>query len=381
MDTQKTNWLLVALLLVAGLLSAAQFGKLTLTLPLLETTYPGSFASVLVSVVGMVGIVFGAMAGALVAKAGISRVLFGALLLGGALSLFQATLPALPIFALSRAIEGFSHLAIVVAAPTLMASVSSDRDRPVVMGIWASFFGISLALTAAILPGLLALGGLPAVFLAHGLGMIIIALGLFRFLPRSKHAGISRVSYLAEHKAIYTTPKLLIAGGGFGFYTILYIAFLAVLPQALDIPLWTVSAMPLVSLGGTFAAGFLARYISPPLISMAGFGLTICVMSAFLVASNPVIPALVLMLVMGLIPGASFATIPHFNARAADRARATGGIAQLGNVGTTLGTPIFVLLNYVYGMPGIVIAAVVFCISGIVALAVLRQMIRKLENN
>jgi uncharacterized membrane protein len=51
----------------------------------------------------------------------------------------------------------------------------------------------------------------------------------------------------------------------------------------------------------------------------------------------------VLFFVMALIPAGSFASIPHFNAEATDRARATGGIAQLGNVGTTLGTPIFVL--------------------------------------
>lgn len=46
---------------------------------------------------------------------------------------------------------------------------------------------------------------------------------------------------------------------------------------------------------------------------------------------------------LGIVQGASFASIPQLNASDADRVGAAGAIAQLGNLGTTSGTPLLVL--------------------------------------
>ncbi len=43
---------------------------------------------------------------------------------------------------------------------------------------------------------------------------------------------------------------------------------------------------------------------------------------------------------LGIVQGASFSAIPELNATPEDRARAAGAIAQLGNLGTTTGTPV-----------------------------------------
>ncbi|WP_147435994.1 MFS transporter [Litoreibacter meonggei] len=374
MMPQKTNWILVFALLTAGLFSAAQFGKLTLALPVLRETYPegGALVPLLISVVGMVGILLGAVAGSVVARVGLARALISALIAGGVLSLLEATLPNLTSFALLRVLEGISHLAIVIAAPTLIASSASDKDRSVVMGIWASFFGVSMAITALVLPSLLALGGLPAVFYAHGLGMLVMALALFPLLPKERIATPVPVSYLAEHRIIYSTPHLLIAGAGFVWYTIIYIALLAVLPVALKLPLWVVTALPLVSIVGTLWGGLLGKRISPDRLVVAGFVLTSAASVIVYLASPAIWPLFVLFFVMALIPAASFAAIPYFNAAPTDRARATGGIAQLGNVGTTTGTPIFVLVFDQVGLGGVCLTMVLFCGLGIVCTTLLR---------
>lgn len=379
-DGSKTNWLLIFLLLLVGLFAAAQFGKLTLTLEYLREVY-GSSGALLISVVGVVGILFGAVAGASVSRIGMARAVLGAALLGGFISLFQASLPGFPAMASLRVIEGLSHLAIVVAAPTLMAAHATDRDRPVVMGIWAAFFGISLALTAVLLPSLLAAGGLQAVFIAHGLGMFVVAAALWPVLPRARITEPQPVRFLDEHLAIYSSPRLLIAGGGFVFYTILYIALLAVLPELLELPIWAMALPPLVSLVGTFVAGFLARTIDPARLAMIGFALTIFFMLCLFVAVVPlsafgVSVLLLLFMTMGLIPGASFAAIPHYNSENRDRARATGGIAQLGNVGTTTGTPIFVAAGSGGGLAAVTMVLVLFCALGIATLMVLRARIK-----
>lgn len=374
----RTNWLLNWLLLLAGLFAAAQFGKLTLAFAPLSAIYGGA-AAWLVSVVGLIGIVFGAVAGVLVARIGLARALLGALILGGAVSGAQALLPGTPVLALLRAVEGVSHLAIVVACPTLMSAHSSDRDRPVVMGIWAAFFGMSLAITAVIIPALLESGGLPAVFLAHGIGMILCAGLLWPVLPRERLTPPPQsFNYLSEHRQIYGAARRLLPGGGFVFYTTIYIALIAVLPGLLNLPLWAISGIPLLSLSGTFAAGFMARKIDPVAISVAGFiasaVLMICV-AALPQGAMQLVTLLVLFALMGLIPGASFAAIPHYNPDLTDRARATGGIAQLGNVGTTSGTPILVLAA-TGGIWGVTVVVTVFCALGIAVLVALWRRVK-----
>lgn len=374
----KTNWPLVFALLVAGLFAAAQFGKLTLTLPVLRETYAegGAFVPVLISIVGMVGILLGAVAGAVVTRIGVARSLTGALVAGGVLSLIEATLPNITVFAGLRALEGLSHLAIVVAAPTLMASISAEKDRPVVMGIWATFFGTSMAITALLLPSLIGIGGLPAVFVAHGVGMLIMAALLYPLLPAHRIAQRVSVSYLAEHRILYSTPRLIIAGSGFVWYTIQYIALLAVLPIALDLPLWAITAIPLLSIVGTLWGGFLGKRIRPDQLVMIGFALTIAASGLVYVASPAIWPLMILFFVMAIIPAASFAAIPYFNAAPTDRARATGGIAQLGNVGTTLGTPIFVLIFDQAGLAGVCLIIGLFCGVGMICTTVLRSKIK-----
>ncbi|MEP3345921.1 MAG: MFS transporter [Litoreibacter sp.] len=365
-------------LLVAGLFAAAQFGKLTLTLPILRDTYPegGAFVPVLISIVGMMGIVLGAVAGAVVAKIGVTRALSGALLMGGIISLLEAALPNIYIFSVLRALEGVSHLAIVVAAPTLMASISSDADRPVVMGIWAAFFGISVAITAMLLPWLLSLGGLSAVFIGHGSGMLVVAAILYVMLPKSDTTEPAPISYLAEHRAIYSTPRLLIPGAGFVWYTITYVALLAVLPVALDLSVWAITALPLVSIVGTLIAGFVGKRIAPDRLVGLGFIASIFMSGVIFLASPAIWPLYGLFFVMSFIPAASFAGISHFNDSTIGRARATGGIAQLGNVGTTLGTPVFVLTFDYFGLNGALVIMVLFFGLGILLTTLLRAKIK-----
>jgi MFS family permease len=61
-------------------------------------------------------------------------------LAGGA----QAVLPDFPLLMGLRVVEGAGHLLLVVAVPTLMAALAAEKDRALVMGVWATFFGVGL---------------------------------------------------------------------------------------------------------------------------------------------------------------------------------------------------------------------------------------------
>ena len=75
--------------------------------------------------------------------------------------------------------------------------------------------------------------------------------------------------------------------------------------------------------------------------------------------------SLVLAGAMGIVQGASFAAIPQLNHSAVDRARASGAVAQLGNLGTTTGTPVLALMIGAMGPAGVVAFALPLCLLGI----------------
>ena len=370
---EHTDWRLVILLFVAGLFAAAQFAKIALTLGALEGVYPPGVLPFAVSALSVVGIIFGVTAGVIVARLGVRRVLLTALIVGGALSLLQALLPPIPLFMGLRLVEGAAHLAIVVAAPTLMAAISAPRDVPVSMGLWGTFFGVGFAASAAIIP---VLGGPSGVYLAHGAGMIGLAALLWPLLPRGVARAEPGAGFVARHLAIYRTPRLLAPALGFVWHTLMFLGLLTFLPDLLA-P-WTAPILPLVALIGTFGAGVLARRIPPHRIALAGFALTILGIALLILAPADLRPILSLpvFVIIGLVPGASFAAVPALNPDAADRARANGAIAQLGNVGTASSTPLFALAA-AGGLVGTALLTMLISAAGFAALWLIHRKIAK----
>ena len=87
-------------------------------------------------------------------------------------------------------------------------------------------------------------------------------------------------------------------------------------------------------------------------------------------------PLIPLFFLLGMVPSASFAMIPHLNHSAPDRARATGCIAQLGNVGTTCGTPAFAVLLVAGGLPALYATLALVAACGLAVTLALRGFAR-----
>ena len=68
---------------------------------------------------------------------------------------------------------------------------------------------------------------------------------------------------------------------------------------------------------------------------------------------------------LGIVQGASFAALAELNPTAEDRARGAGAIAQLGNLGTTSGTPLLVFMLDKYGEAGLALFLIGFSALGI----------------
>ena len=352
-DTGRTPWFLITALYVAGLIAAGQFAKISLTLTPLQAAYPDAPVAFAVSGVAVTGILFGVLAGGLVARLGTRRAvlwgLAGSALAGGA----QALLPAFPVLMGLRVAEGAGHLLLVVAIPTMMAGLSTDRDRPLVMGLWATFFGVGFAL-AAVLIG----DGLAPVYAGHAALAAGVGAILWRALPRVPVAP-SAPPRLADHLVIYTTPRLFAPGLGHGLYATLFLALVTFLPPLFGSP-WLSPVLPLAGLAGSLLAGPLMRRLPPGRLVGGGFMALACAFGLVWMAGDAgaylAIPAMAL---SGVVAAAGFAAVPWLNPTMADRARANGAMAQLGNVGTFSGTPVIAAAGAAALLP-ITIALCVF---------------------
>jgi len=359
MERTQTHWPIVLLLWTTGLLVAAQFAKLTLTLEALQAIYPSAPVAMAVSGVAVVGVLGGAMAGFVVAHFGVRRSVLWACALSAGLSVLQAVPMPFAAFMALRVAEGVGHLLFVVALPTMMASLASPRDKSVVMGLWGTFFGVGYAVLAVIVPPVLAWGGVAAVYAGHGLLLAMVFPVLWAALPRVLAARSDIPNLLALHRAIYTNPRLAAAGVGHGIYTSLFIALVAFLPAALGMA-WLTLLLPIANLSGTFASGFLARKLAAPRLVVIGFAMS-GVLFALMAATGLASVALLAFFATGVTAGGNFAAVPALNAAPKDQALANGAMAQLGNIGTFSGTPLFAIVaGSLWGITGLSVAICVF---------------------
>ena len=350
-----SDWFLILLIFVIGLNAAAQVIKISLTLHPLSIEFNRSLPeiSILVSLVGLISILFGLVTGNIVATFGARRVMLIALLIGAFTSLLEALLPQILLMSILRLIEGFSHLALVVAAPAMLAHVANDRDRPIAMALWATFFGMAFAIGTVIVPKLLAWGGLQLLFASHGFFLLILTLLLAWRAPYSKKMSLN-LKFLSTHFTTYSTPELCTPGLGFVFYTFIYVAFLTFLPDVVSHQSWQFW-LPLLSLTATLLAGWLARFLNVLTISLTGFSMIVA--GGFAVLANFELAIWIMFIGLGLVPAAQFAMIPALNVSEADRAIASGAIAQMGNIGTASGTPVFAIL-IVWGGPNYLLLSI-----------------------
>lgn len=371
--------LTVVAIWLVSLGAAAQFGKFAVLFDRVAATYPGQsgpMIGLIVSTVGFVGLIFGTTAGLFVSALGYRRVMITALLAGAAISGIEALLPPLPVMLFLRVLEGASHLALVVSAPVLTAQMASARWQAAAMTLYSSFFAVSFASLALIGPRLADWAGLPAVYVAHGLYLLAGAALMAALLPADKRGAMPVLTLrgLSEsHLAIYKSPFEAAPAMGFVCYTFTFVAFLTLMPQQfLGRPeqMILATAMPLVSVATALTLGVWGMgRISAVRMVQAGFALSLgFVMLLWLVwgqAGPVVLAAFGVSGALGLVQSASFASIPQLNADPAARARAAGAIAQLGNLGTTSGTPVLVWLIASQGVTGLALFLAAFAVLGV----------------
>lgn len=375
MEKPRTRYVLILIVWLGGLCAAMQFAKMSVVFPRLEEAYPGAGSGLgfLVSLLSLLGLALGVVAGIFATRIGLRRSLIRALALGAALSLFQSFLPPLWIMLASRMLEGLSHLAVVVVAPTLIAQYATDRSRPFFMTLWSSFFGVAFALTSWLGVPLVEAHGLPALFLAHaGLtGLVACALALAlppEERPAAPPPAVDWAAAVRDHVAIYRSPRTATPAIGWVFYTLTFVSLVTVLPvlappahaEALRL------VMPLAGIAVALTLGAaLLRHVAAVRVVLSGFVASMALGVAVWWWPEALWPPVALFAVLGLVQGASFAAVPQLNTEVEDRARANGAMAQCGNLGNLLGTPLLLAMLAGLGWNGVLVFMLAAYAAGI----------------
>lgn len=351
----RTPWLLMVVLYLSGLIASVQFAKVALTLEALQLAYPGAPVAFVVSAVAVMGVLFGVLAGGITASIGPRRAILWALAISAIAGGAQAVLPGFNLLMALRFVEGAGHLILVVAVPTLMATLASDRDRPVIMGIWATFFGVGFTIAALLVGD----AGPALIFAIHAAIAALLLATLWLMLPKGLVIERRPLPRLADHIAIYRTPRLFAPALGHGLYAMLFLALVTFLPDALDAA-WLSPILPIAGLAGSMLAGALAQHILPGTLVWGGFlAMVACFVATALAGPWAPSVAIFAMGVSGIVAGAGFAAVPWLNDSAPDRALANGALAQLGNVGTFAGTPILAALGLAAALPMAIVGGLI----------------------
>jgi MFS transporter, DHA1 family, inner membrane transport protein len=375
MAPSRTPIALVFVLWLAGLCAATQFAKISLIFPELQSLYTGhgTTAGFLVTLISFMGVILGLFTGIIITRFGFRKPLIAALLLGSALSLLQASLPSFAVMLASRFVEGLSHLAIVVAAPTLIARISSDRDRPVAMTIWGTFFGVAFAIVGFLGLPLVKAYGVPALFIAHAVAMLATAAALYLMLPRSEVqagaiVGMSFTDVVSRHIETYRSPFISAPAMGWLFYTLSFVSLLTVLPSLIpenDRSLAS-TLMPLAGIGLSLTLGvWLLRIITAVAAIKLGFFLSAICIAMMGATDISAWLAIALFAVLGLVQGASFAAVPQLNSESRHQTYANGAMAQMGNLGNLTGTVIVLWMLDQLGNTGLILFGLACFVSGL----------------
>lgn len=381
-----TPWHLVALLYAAGLLAALQYAKIPFMLPglLVQSAMSAVQQAWLLSIIGIVGALAGTFAGAVCHAVGLRRTLVWGLAVGVA----GAALPLLAshyaMLLVARVVESVAHMAMVVAVPTLILSVCSDKDRPKVMVVWSCYFTVTFILAALTLPHVLDATGWRGIALLHAALLLVVGVLCFGMpqanlqisAQRDKPA-LSATRLLHAQWRLLRQGKLLAVPATFFGYTLLFVALVSVLPKLMGQSPQAVAALamalPVASLVGTLLAlaalrrgitGHRLVRVSAGALALAGLGLLFTAPHGLLTHGL----VQLCFVLLGTLPAGIVSSIPAlFQPGDPDISLVNGGLVQFGNLGNFVGSPILAALLLQFGWVSIgayvlLGAAVVVCL-------------------
>lgn len=356
---QTTPWPVILALIAAGVMVAFQVGKAPAALPVLQQDLGIGLVTAgwVVSIFNMVAMLAGAAVGVACDRFGHRGGVVLGLVVAATASGVGAAADGAVLLLATRAVEGFGLILVAVSVPPLLARLASDRDRPMVVGLWGTFMPIGMALVMLAAPPVLAAGGWRSLWLANA-GLLLLAgaalwLVVARLPGRSVAAkAAARTGAWAGFRRTATAAGPVTLGLIFGTYALQYLSLVSFLPLMMVSEGgygvgFSAVATALVAaanaLGNVIGAWLLHRRWQPWFLCLAAsvlMGVLAPVVYADGLADGVRFSAaLAFSLFGGLIPSSLFAAAARL-APSPDLIGATNGLLMQGsNTGQMLGPP------------------------------------------
>ncbi|MDH0865731.1 MFS transporter [Mitsuaria sp. GD03876] len=343
----------IVLYYLCGVFAAAQLGKLAaLSPPIARELHLGLAAmAALTSLLEVCGATLGGVAGHRLPRFGLKRSLSMAVLALAIGSAGAAFAHEVALLAAARLVESLGYLAIVVAAPVLIAREAEGRRQAAAMALWSTFVPVGMALGAWAYAHAAAWTGWRAAQALSVAGGVVLWLAL-RSVPADA-AGAADDDHPPPGR---TGARLWALVAAFGAYAIAEVGLLALLPSLLTqggMPLsaagtWTAAAALANVPASALGAWLLRRHGAASRAIAAGMGLSLALSGALFLATlrdggaAPLQAALAIAInaASGVFPSLVFALLP-LAARTPQRlSLASGRLTQFGASGALLGPPL-----------------------------------------
>jgi hypothetical protein len=366
-STNASPWPALLLLYAAGLMAAAQLGKMSALVPVISPPLGLSLGSAawVVSLLEVGGATLGAVAGGLALRLGLWRSLQLGLAALAVAGLGSATAQGAPSLMAWRLLEAAGYLGITVSAPVLMARLTAGPGAPraqmLAMTLWSTFVPVGVALgasgaAAAALPwgwrGTLLAGGLLAAALAAATRALAPAAASEERAPAGQAAA-------AAGKAAWCLAL------GFGLFALFAVGVIALLPSLLvdgaglspaAAGQWTGLSSLSAVVGSALGAWLQRHGVAlrwPALLALAlPAPMVWGVFSAAPQAGLAVGLAIAINVLGGVWASLAFSALPRVVASPAQLVRANGLITQFGASGSLLGPPVMAAGIGQFGWPG-----------------------------
>lgn len=383
MDDRSGRLAAIAALLVAGVFAGAQLGKIaplvgwyrdeigfSLVLIGWLTSAIGIFVALLALPAGWAVGVFGARP---------SFVWSSAVLVAGGVALASFDAPGFILA--GRLIEGAGYLALVIAIPAILTTISPPAWRGAALALWGGFVPVGFAAADFLATALVAPAG-PAIYLLTNVASFAVFAAISVFLLR-RVGDVAPDRAPAGSKERHAVAGSLSAGVvaaalAFGAYVVLSVGFFAFMPAfvadrgdlllsagviALSVPAGNVLASLFMRRGSALVAAWLAA---------AGFAAAaIAAVPAFAStgAATATAAGLVFAIAGGVTASALFAAVPYIVPKGGSVAVAIGLVAQTGGLGTVFGPPLAGFVIERYGWAGYAWFLAAVAVAGVVLVA------------
>lgn len=384
MDDRSGRLAAIAALLVAGVFAGAQLGKIA---PLVgwyrdEIGFSLVLIGWLTSAIGIFVALLALPAGWAVGVLGArpSFVWSSVVLVAGGVALASFDAPGLILA--GRLVEGAGYLALVIAIPAILTTISPPAWRGAALALWGGFVPVGFAAADFLAAALVDPVG-PALYLLANVAIFAVFAAISVLLLRRVGDVVPDRIPAADgdgRRAISGSLSVAVVAAAlaFGVYVVLSVGFFAFMPAfvadrgdllvsagviALSVPAGNVLASLFMRRGTALVAAWLAA---------AGFAVAaIAAVPAFAAAgaATTTVAGLVFAIAGGVIASALFAAVPYIVPKGGSVAVAIGLVAQTGGLGTVFGPPLAGHVIERYGWDGYAWFLAAVAVAGVVFVA------------